>query len=155
MEEQKSNTLYNVSSILIGFFAFMYNYVGELLLLIPISLMLDYLLGITAHIYAGGKFDKEIGIWGFIRKACYSVVILGAFVVDYLIYWLSMKMGLDINIRGVFVVAVSIYLISTEWISIFKHLNTLKVPIPKFLTKAFVKVVKETGEIAETAKGVK
>lgn len=145
--EDKSNIIFNITTVIIGFLTYMFGYAGQILILIPLSLIIDYILGIVALIYKGGVFSKEIGIWGLIRKLCYFIIIIGAFIIDYIIRWLALNAGINLPINNICMIATTVYLIGTEWISILKHCHTLKVPTPKFLIKAFIQVKGESENI--------
>jgi phage-related holin len=139
----------SISAVVVGLFTFCFGYVGELLILVPVTLIIDYVLGLTAHIYKGGTFNKELGLWGLVRKLGYFIIIIGSLMLDFIINWLTIKAGINLPIKNIFVLATTVYLLAIEWGSILRHCKTLKIPTPAFLVKAFMKVKVESETIGE------
>lgn len=124
-------------------------------LFIPVMILvavmiLDYMTGMTVAWNSGGLSSKK-GIKGIAKKVLYFVLVIVGMVVDWsVMYWLS-SFGAGEVYKFSFGALVAFWLIMNELISILENLESLKVPVPKFLTKV-VKRLKITAEkTAETA----
>ncbi len=134
---------------LAGVGGYLLDKITEILVVLTILVMLDYLLGLTTAIIKG-QWDKKIGIEGLVRKVGYIVCVLIGFLVDFTLLWLTKNAGWQINTGGFFGIATTCYLIGTEGISCINHLYTLGIPVPKFLIKPFEKLTEIHGENQNT-----
>jgi len=115
------------------------------MIVLLILIILDYILGILAAIKEEQKFDASKAVWGAVKKVGYAIVILFAILVDLLLLQGINEIGLNVPFRAVFSVAATVYFCGVELFSGCRHLITLGVPVPKFLTK-FAEFLQEKTE---------
>ena len=115
------------------------------MVILLILIILDYILGIAAAVKVEEKFEWSKAFWGAVKKVCYAIVILFAILVDLLIIQGINEIGLNISWPAVFSIAATIYFCGVELFSGCRHLITLGVPVPKFLTK-FAEFLQEKTE---------
>lgn len=136
---------------LIGVFAgvmgYIYSALNELVIVLIIFIIMDYILGMLASFKGKRQFDKEIAIWGLIKKVLYGFVFITALLADYIIIYLSTSIGIDLSIPSVVGIAALAYLLGTEGHSISRHLIVLGVPAPDFLLKFFGLIKDTSGKI--------
>ena len=119
---------------------YLINCVNEILIVLSILVIIDYLLGIITKAILPGNWDKKISVRGAVKKIGYMICVLVSFLVDYVIMWLTNQCGIKFNTGGLFGVAVTCYFIGTEGLSILSHLHILGVPDIPFLSNAFTKL---------------
>lgn len=117
-------------------FGYLSGCLNELLVVLAILMVFDYILGTVAGLLTEG-FNKEKGIKGIIKKIGYLFLVTLGFLVDFTLSFIGKSAGGNINTNGMFGYAVTCYLIGTEGLSCLKALNILGLPVPEFLSKAF------------------
>jgi phage-related holin len=79
---------------------------------------------------------------GALKKVGFFFLPFLGFSLDFVIYIMTQKMGVNINTKGMFGISTCCWLIGTEGLSIADNLNDMGVPVPKFLINAYIKVKK-------------
>ena len=127
-----------------GVLCYLYNCINEVLVVLAILMILDFLTGVVLAIKEH-KWDKAVGVWGFIKKTMYIVTIMLGFLSDYTITSLAGQAGINFSTKGYLGIAVVLYLIGNEGLSLTKNLIALGCPAPPFLAKSFG-LLKNTAE---------
>lgn len=122
---------------------YIYNCVNEVLVVLVILLLFDYLTGIFVSL-KNGTFCARIGFWGAVKKSMYGIVITMGFLTDFTITYISKTMQIKFSTYGSIGIVVVLYLIGNEGLSIIKNLITLGLPVPPILSKMFG-IMKERG----------
>ncbi|HZK26493.1 MAG TPA: phage holin family protein [Thermoclostridium sp.] len=119
----------------------------ELFVLLAIFMILDYITGIICGMIKNGGFNYRKGITGAIKKLMYLVLILITIMLEFLIDYLAKSSSINVRIENSIAIAVYIYLIGTEGLSIIQNLIMLGIPVPQFMIKLFGLVKDEGGNL--------
>ena len=133
--------------VIAGVFGHLAGCLNEIVIILAILVIMDYILGIAAVIMQGKQFDAKLALKGAFKKALYAFVIVLGYLGDYLIHYVSEGFGVVIPVRAILGIAVTLYLIGTEGFSICKNLILVGVPVPDWLLKFFGLVRDEAGRI--------
>ncbi|WP_193774565.1 phage holin family protein [Vallitalea guaymasensis] len=135
-------------------FSFIANSVTELVIVLAILMVVDYATGVLASYIEQqidsskslGKINFKRGFTGVCKKIGYLILVGLAILLDYIIYYMgNTAAGIQLGFKGIFTLVVTCWLIGTEAISLIENLGRIGVPIPNFLSKAFIKL-KDTVE---------
>ncbi len=133
--------------VIAGVFGYLAGCLNEIVIILAILVIMDYILGIAAVIMQGKQFDAKLALKGAFKKALYAFVIVLGYLGDYLIHYVSEGFGVVIPVRAILGIADTLYLIGTEGFSICKNLILVGVPVPDWLLKFFGLVRDEAGRI--------
>lgn len=133
--------------VIAGVFGYLAGCLNEIVIILAILVIMDYILGIAAVIMQEKQFDAKLALKGAFKKALYAFVIVLGYLGDYLIHYVSEGFGVVIPVRAILGIAVTLYLIGTEGFSICKNLILVGVPVPDWLLKFFGLVRDEAGRI--------
>lgn len=130
------------------------------IMLIPLIMLLivmiaDYISGMIKA-WMNAELSSKIGIKGIVKKLCYSLVVIVASCVDWLIVTGLTAIGTEIKRTYYFGILVTIWLIINELISILENLSQIGVPLPGFLSKIVKRLkssVEKEGEQGEAKTG--
>ena len=136
---------------IVGVVAYLANRIDAVLVVLAIFLILDYIAGVTLALLQG-KFDKKKGVQGAIKKLFYIVLVLIGFLLDFVISTVAQDAGLAFTTGGVLGLAVTLYLIGNEGLSILESLVGIGLPVPPFLQKAFGYVKDGSGKLVKIPK---
>lgn len=124
---------------LVAVIAYLYGCFNEMLAVLAFFMIMDYIAGIVLAIKTG-KVDYGIGIWGAIKKLLYGAIVIPGYLIDYTLTYTGKFISEDFSTKGGIGIAVILYLIGTEGLSIIKNLIELGLPVPPFLKEAFEKL---------------
>ncbi|MTI46656.1 phage holin family protein [Sporosalibacterium faouarense] len=133
-----------ILTMITGLLAYMVDAITELVIVLVVLMFIDYGTGMISS-FVEKKWNSNAGINGAAKKVGFVLLVLIAVLTDYVIMNLGQKLGITLGFTGLFTLAVTCWLISTELLSITENLGRLGVPIPKFLKNAFI-VLKDTSE---------
>jgi len=137
-----------------AFTMFLYTSFNEIVVALAFLMIADYLTGVMAAFKTKGV-SLQIARDGIIKKVGFFFLVFLAFTLDFVIYFMTNKMGLSISTRGMFGIATCIWLIGTEGLSIADNLSRVGVPIPNFLISAYKRVKKLVEQTQEVEGGNK
>lgn len=123
--------------------SYLTNCFSEIIVVLCILMVIDYVLGIMAAIVKRVPLSIQKGFGGLLKKSGYIACLGVAFLADYVVYWTSGILEIPINTGGSLGIVTCLYLMGTEGISIFSHLTTLGIPVPKALQNVFDKLREE------------
>ena len=124
-------------------------------LFIPVILLvacnvIDYITGICATPNRGEKISSYKGIRGIIKKiSMWLLVVVGA-IIDELIEYSIVTIGLNFPFTFPIACVVAIWLICNELISILENLDDIGTPLPGFLEKIIYYIKDHTEVITKT-----
>jgi len=144
MQALETKTLLGSLVIIIAYIA---DSLHEVFIILTIFMILDYITGIICGLAKNGGFDYKKGITGALKKLSYLILILIAILVEYLINYLTKVAGFSIKAGKSITLAVYVYLIGTEGLSIIQNLIILGIPVPPFMIKLFGLVRDQSGNI--------
>ncbi len=119
----------------------------EVFIILAAFMVLDYLTGVLCGLFKNGGFNYRKGIKGIVKKLMYLVLILVTILLEFLIEYLTLNAGIIIQIDGAIAMAMYIYLIGTEGLSIIQNLIILGIPVPPFMIKLFGLIRDESGNL--------
>lgn len=122
---------------LIAVFSFLYGCVSEMIIVLAILIIFDWITGVLVA-KRNNTFNSKKGIWGAVRKLSYLMIIVTGYLSDISINAFAAMIGLDFNTYGALGFAVVFYLIGNEGVSLFENWTKLGLPVPLFLSKLFV-----------------
>lgn len=137
-------TTKGVLTMITGLLAFMVEAITELVVALVVLMFLDYITGMVSG-FLDKKWNSKTGINGAAKKVGFVLLVLIAVLTDYVILHLGKQLGITLGFTGIFTLAVTCWLISTELLSITENLGSIGVPIPSFLRNAFT-ALRETSE---------
>jgi len=136
---------------IIGLGAYLANRIDAVLVVLAIFLILDYITGVTLALMQG-EFDKKKGVQGAVKKLFYIVLVLLGFLLDFVISTVSQDAGLAFSTGGFLGLAVTLYLIGNEGLSILESLVGIGMPVPPFLQTAFGYMKDSSGKMVKIPK---
>jgi toxin secretion/phage lysis holin len=139
--------------VVAGVFGYLAGCLNEIVIILAMLAIMDYILGIAAAFMQEKQFDGNMALKGAFKKALYAFVIVLGYLGDYMIHYVSEGFGIVIPVKAILGIAVTLYLIGTEGFSICKNLILVGVPVPDWLSKFFGYVKDEAGKIVPIGKG--
>lgn len=139
--------------LITGVFTYIYKSITGLMFVLFLFMIVDYVTGVLAAANNQSKEEKlnsRKGINGIKKKVGYLILLLCAILLDFTLSQIANVNFLFINniAYGVFSLAVTIFLMGNEAISILENLGKIGVPIPEFLVKAFKDLKEKSEDIA-------
>lgn len=122
--------------ILIGVFSYLAQCVNEVVIILAILMIFDYVTGTTVAL-TEKNFSAKAGAWGAVKKLYYIMILATGYLSDILINSFAIKLGLSFCTHGALGFAVAFYLIGNEGISLYMNWSKLGLPAPKFLFNIF------------------
>ncbi|NLM11576.1 MAG: phage holin family protein [Clostridiaceae bacterium] len=119
----------------------------EVFVILAAFIILDYITGILCGLIKNRGFNYKKGITGALKKLSYLVLILITILIEFLINYLTNDSRVYIRIGNSITLAVYIYLIGTEGLSIIQNLIVLGIPVPPFMIKLFGLIKDQSGNI--------
>jgi phage-related holin len=138
----------SILGIITTVFAYLSGCFNELIVFLAMFIISDYVLGILVAFRKKKQFDKDLALWGAVKKVLYGVLLVIAFSCDYIIVYLAKDFGVVLPVKGVFGIATTIYLLGTEGFSNARNLMILGLPVPKVLLSFFGLIKDQAGKIA-------
>lgn len=120
---------------------------NEVFVILAAFMVLDYITGIVSGLLKNGGFNYRKGIKGIVKKVMYLILILVSILIEFLIEYLTTDAGIYVYVENSLTMAMYIYLIGTEGLSIIQNLIILGIPIPKFMIKLFGLIRDESGNL--------
>jgi len=139
--------------IVAGVFSYLAGCLNEIVIILAILVIMDYILGIAAVFMQEKKFDSTYALKGAFKKALYAFVIVLGYLGDYLIIYMAEGFGIIIPVKAILGIAVTLYLVGTEGFSICKNLILVGVPVPEWFGKFFGLVKDQAGKFVTIPKG--
>lgn len=119
----------------------------EVFVVLAVFMILDYITGMICAFVKNGGFSYKKGIKGALKKLLYLVLILVAILIEMLVNYLSKDVGIFNQMGNSITLAVYIYLIGTEGLSIIQNLIILGIPVPPFIIKLFGLIKDDSGKV--------
>lgn len=146
-----SNTFFNkvnvISLIVAGLSVELSIYFKKLL--VPLAIMLiamaiDYITGLIKA-YVLKELSSKKGMAGIFKKFAYILVVVVGIIADYLCKLFIAEFDIDFTFTIPIALLLAIWLTINELISILENLNSINIPMPKFL-QALISKLKNTVE---------
>lgn len=102
-------------------------------------MIIDYASGMLKA-WVTRSLCSRTGVVGIIKKVGYLLVVCVAGVVDWLVTYGMVQVGIEIDVSFCFGLIVTIWFIINELISILENLAKIGVPLPVFFTKLIHKL---------------
>lgn len=134
-------------AVIAGVFGYLSGCLNEIVIILALLVIMDYILGIAAVFMQSKQFDGNLALKGAFKKALYAFVIVLGYIGDYLIHYMATGFGIIIPVKAILGIAVTLYLIGTEGFSICKNLILVGVPVPDWFAKFFGLVRDNAGKL--------
>lgn len=121
---------------LIAVFSFINGCVSEIIIVLAILMIFDYITGILIA-KKNNKFSQQKGVWGAIKKLSYLMIVITGYLADITINHFASIIGLNFITHGALGFAVIFYLIGNEGLSLYENWIKLGLPAPLFLSNLF------------------
>lgn len=144
MEQAEAKTIQAAFSAALAMLTAYFGIVAVPITVLVVAMAIDYGTGMAAA-WKQADLSSKKGIIGIVKKIGYLALVCVGMLVDWLIYCGLQAVNVNIGYTFFFGVLVTIWLIINELISILENLETIGVPLPKFLVKV-VKRLKVTAE---------
>lgn len=142
----------SVVAVVSAVVAWMYARMGILfyvLLVLMFMMVVDYLTGMLASKtealdHPGDPaygWNSKKGAKGILKKVGYLCIIAVAIVVDYIILWMAADIGLDIGIKSLFALLVTVWYLLNELLSIIENAGRMGADVPEWLAR-YIAVLK-------------
>lgn len=135
-----------LAAILAAVGAYMQQLAGSLLVLLAV-MVLDYISGISAA-WVNHQLSSRIGLIGIVKKVSYLLIVNVGMALDYLIFLLGQKFGVQINDSYFVGLLVIVWLIINECISILENADEMGLPVPEFIKKLLARLKQHTDAIS-------
>jgi toxin secretion/phage lysis holin len=143
----KNTVVKGFMGICAGLVGYLASCINEMLIILIIFILMDYIVGMIAAIIQGAKFEFKKALLGALKKALYSVPIIIGYLGDRVILTVTADVGIALPMNAMLGFVVTIYLIGTEGFSITKNLMLIGVPFPEILLKFFGLIRDEAGKV--------
>ena len=141
--------------VFVSFFTTIHLFLG--VLAVPFYILVgcnivDYITGIIASVYRGEKVSSNVGYRGIAKKICMWLLVAVGYVLDYLIITFGSNIGINLEFKCLIAVAVVLWLLVNELISILENISDIGTPLPPFLLKVTQLLKSKTEEVFENEK---
>lgn len=143
----------SIIGVIAGVFGYLSGCLNEIVIILALLVVMDYILGIAAVFMQSKQFDGNLALKGAFKKALYAFVIVLGYIGDYLILYMADGFGVVIPVKAILGVAVTLYLIGTEGFSICKNLILVGVPVPDWFAKFFGLIRDQSGKFVTIPEG--
>jgi toxin secretion/phage lysis holin len=143
----KDTAVKGFMGVFAGLIGYLASCLNEMLIILMIFIIMDYIVGMIATIIQGSKFQFKIALFGALKKALYSIPIAVGYLGDRLILSGASDIGIILPTKAMLGFVVVLYLIGTEGFSITKNLMLIGVPFPEILLKFFGLIRDQAGKI--------
>ena len=131
----KVNAAKGVIASIMGVLNSIFGILAIPMVLLVVCNIIDYITGLMASKFRGQKIESYKGIKGIAKKiAMWLLVAVGA-IMDVLLEYSVVQLGLVIPINFAIAAVVAIWIICNELISILENLKDMEAPLPDFLMK--------------------
>lgn len=127
------------------------NAFNELVVVLIAFMAMDYVTGVMAA-FIKKELSSRAGLIGVLKKFAYVILILMSYSLDFVLTYISAKLGFKISTNGAFGAIATIWLIATEALSVIENLHAMKIRIPNFITQAFEKLKSQVEQTPEEGK---
>jgi toxin secretion/phage lysis holin len=132
--KMKENT---IKASLAAAAAALLGYLGALIvpvIVLVIVMLADYGTGMAKAWYTA-SLSSRTGIEGILKKVGYLVIVAVGMVLDWVITQTFARAGVTLPVDFVLSLAVTVWLIVNECISILENVAAIGAPVPQFLVK--------------------
>ena len=129
------NILHSITELLAYIFSFLNGLFFTFILIIILNVVLQVIIFIIQK-----QFNFENNIKIIALKLGSIIYIVFSLLIDYILTWITQKLGLHFTTNGLFSIATTCYLIAAEGFILLDNLKRLGVPEIPFLGKALRKL---------------
>lgn len=129
-----NNTIKTIVTSVTGFLSSMLGVLYIPVLLMVLCNIIDYITGLAAAKYRNQRVDSYKGFRGIAKKVCMWLLVVVGAIIDQLLKYATMTIGLEIPFTFLIACVVAIWIICNEIISILENMSDIGVKIPPFLT---------------------
>ncbi|MGN1113081.1 MAG: holin family protein [Acutalibacteraceae bacterium] len=130
----KENVITAVISAIIAGVSAYFKIISIPLAVLIAVMVIDYITGMSAA-FIKAELSSRRGIKGIIKKLGYLALVCVGIGVDFIIKYCLEQIGASFEVKMLFGLVVTVWLIINELLSILENLSRMGVPVPKMLTK--------------------
>lgn len=137
-----------ITALTSAFFSF-FGLLAIPILLLVSSNLVDYVTGLMATTSREEKISSYKSIKGIIKKVSMYMLIVVGFIIDTLIKYTIVNLGMQIQFPTLVSCIIAIWLVCNELISILENLIDIGVEVPSFLKPLVEKIKNEVESSGE------
>lgn len=145
----KTHVTKGILSAAAGVLGYLTGCMDELIIVLILLMLMDYLLGIAAVFFTGEKFDTMVAVRGALKKMLYGFVFILGYLADFIIIYLLERLGIALPVKAMLGVVATLYLIGTEGLSIGKNAILIGLPASDTILKFYGLLKDEAGKITK------
>ena len=147
----KENVITAVISAIIAGVSAYFKIISIPLAVLVAVMVIDYINGMSAA-FIKAELSSRRGVKGIIKKLGYLALVCVGIGVDFIIRYCLEQIGASFEVKMLFGLVVTVWLIMNELLSILENLSRMGVPVPKMLTKITgrLKLAVESNSEADT-----
>lgn len=130
----KENVITAVISAIIAGVSAYFKIISIPLAVLIAVMVIDYITGMSAA-FIKAELSSRRGVKGIIKKLGYLALVCVGIGVDFVIKYCLEQLGASFEVKMLFGLVVTVWLIINELLSILENLSRMGVPVPKMLTK--------------------
>lgn len=130
----KENVITAVISAIIAGVSAYFKIISIPLAVLVAVMVIDYITGMSAA-FIKAELSSRRGVKGIIKKLGYLALVCVGIGVDFIIRYCLEQIGASFEVKMLFGLVVTVWLIMNELLSILENLSRMGVPVPKMLTK--------------------
>lgn len=130
----KENVITAVISAIIAGVSAYFKIISIPLAVLVAVMVIDYITGMSAA-FIKAELSSRRGVKGIIKKLGYLALVCVGIGVDFIIRYCLEQVGASFEVKMLFGLVVTVWLIINELLSILENLSRMGVPVPKMLTK--------------------
>lgn len=144
----------SVITLISAYIGNIFEIISPAIVLLMFLMIVDYISGMLASKKEAIEHpnNKKYGwsskksIIGIYKKVAYVLTVLVAITMDYVIYVLLRKMGIEYQVKTLFGFLVTIWFIINELLSILENAGRMGAMLPKFLKNMLSELKKDIDE---------
>ncbi len=123
-----------ITALLSALFSWLTVVAVPMILLVVLQLI-DYATGLCAAKYRNEHISSYKSFNGIAKKICMWLLVVVGGIVDWLIVYGSTSIGITLPLNGIVAIAVCVWLMCNEIISVLENMIDIGVRLPKFMLR--------------------
>ena len=137
-----------VTALLSALFSWLGVIAVPFLLLVALQII-DYATGLCAAKYRNEHISSYKSFNGIAKKICMWLLVVVGGIVDWLIVYSSTYIGISLPLNGIVAIAVCVWLMCNEIISVLENMIDIGVRLPKFMLRITKHIQSKVEDVAD------
>lgn len=108
--------------------------------------IIDYFTGIYAAKCRGERVSSNVGFHGIAKKICMWLLVLIGVIVDCIVVMMTATLHIEFGFSNLVAIAVALWLVANEIISVLENISDIGTPLPPFLIK-ITQLVRDSAQL--------